>query len=60
MIMEMPTDSPGRLRRRADSAPDRIAHRSSHFLTLLTSRLTLSRTGNSEDADLVPIHSGED
>ena len=43
MTMEIPTDSPGPLRRHANSAPDRIAHRSSHFLSLLASRLTVSR-----------------
>ena len=53
-------DSPGLLRHRADSSPHRIVHRSSHFLSVMMSRLTQESTGSSEDADLVPIHSGED
>ena len=64
-IMVMQTDSPGPHRHRVDSAPDRsapdrTAHRWSHFLTLLTNHLILSRPAAHEDADLIPIHSGED
>ena len=43
MTMEILTDSPGPLHRRADSAPDRIANRSSRFLSVLISCLTQSR-----------------
>ena len=43
MTMEMLMDSPGLLRRRANSAPDRIAHRSSHFLSVMISRLIRNR-----------------
>ena len=60
MTMEMPTDSPGPLHHRADSAPDRIAHRSSHFLPLLNSRLTLSRPAARRMLTWSPIRSGED
>ena len=43
LTMEMPTDSPGTLRRHSDSAPDRFTHRLSRFLSVLISHLTRSR-----------------
>ena len=48
------------LRLRADSAHHRTVRRSSRFPSVPTNLSTLESTGSSEDADLVPIHLGED
>ena len=56
MTMVMPTDSPGHLRRRADSAPDRIVS----LPDITDQPFDSESTGSSEDAYLIPIHSGED
>ena len=45
---------------RAGNAHDRTVRRSSRFPSVPISLLTLNPPVSSEDADLVPIHSGED